>query len=115
MPLLFTYGTLQDEDVQRSTFGRRLTGEPDQLVGFERTLIRIEDPDFVAASGMEEHAIIRYTGRFESRVDGTVYEVTESDLEAADRYEPAGFERVPAVLASGKRAWVYAASGPRRP
>jgi hypothetical protein len=34
MPLLFSYGTLQQEDVQWSTFGRLLEGEPDELPGF---------------------------------------------------------------------------------
>lgn len=39
---------------------------------------------------------------------GTVFEVTEAELAAADRYEPAGYKRVSARLASGKQAWVYA-------
>jgi hypothetical protein len=34
MALLFSYGTLQQPDVQRATFGRLLRGEPDALVGF---------------------------------------------------------------------------------
>jgi len=33
VPLLFSYGTLQEERVQLSTFGRRLSGEPDALPG----------------------------------------------------------------------------------
>ena len=110
MPLLFSYGTLQQEAVQRSTFGRLLRGEPDELVGFEQSLFEVEDPEFVAASGKGGHAIVRYTGRPESRVRGTVFEVTEGELASADRYEPAGYERVSAVLASGRRAWVYAAA-----
>ncbi len=35
MPLLFSYGTLQQEDVQLSTFGRLLQGQRDELLGFE--------------------------------------------------------------------------------
>lgn len=110
MPLLFSYGTLQQESVQRSTFGRRLRGEPDELVGFEQSLLRVEDPAFVAASGKADHAIVRFTGRSESRVKGTALEVTEQELAQADAYEPAGYERVPATLASGRQAWVYAAA-----
>jgi len=34
MPLLFSYGTLQDEPVQRATFGRKLEGSADGLSGF---------------------------------------------------------------------------------
>jgi hypothetical protein len=113
MPLLFSYGTLQRPDVQRSTFGRLLDGEPDALIGFERSLRRVDDPAFVAASGSAEHAIVTCTGREDSRVPGMVFEVRDEELARSDRYEPAGYERVVARLASGRQAWVYAAaSGP---
>ena len=108
MPLLFSYGTLQQEAVQLSTFGRVLAGQPDELVGFEQSLLLIEDPQFVATSGKTHHAIVRLNGRSGSRVRGTVFEVSESELARADRYEPAGYTRVSATLASGKEAWVYA-------
>lgn len=110
MPLLFSYGTLQQEPVQLSTFGRLLHGEPDELIGFEQSLFLIEDPDFVATSGKAYHAIVKYTGRSENRVSGTVFEVTESELARSDAYEPDGYARVTAQLASGREAWVYAAS-----
>ena len=108
MPLLFSYGTLQQEAVQLSTFGRRLRGWSDELLGFEQSVLRIEDPAFVAKSGKADHAIVRSNGRPESRVRGTVLEVTDAELAMADRYEPAGYTRVQASLASGKQAWVYA-------
>lgn len=113
MPLLFSYGTLQQEAVQRSTFGRSLRGAPDELVGFEQAVFMVEDPQFVAASGKADHAIVKFNGRPDSRVRGTVLEVTDAELAQADRYEPAGYTRVSTVLASGKQAWVYAdARGP---
>src|SRR5687767_1940195 len=108
MPLLFSYGTLRQEAVQLSTFGRLLRGEPDELVGFERSLVEVDDPEFVAASGEARHAIVRFNGRGDSRVPGTVFELSDAELAAADRYEPAGYARVSATLASGRRAWVYA-------
>jgi hypothetical protein len=108
MPLLFSYGTLQDESVQRSTFGRPLRGEPDELVGFERAIFTIEDPAFVASSGRADHAIVRPSAEGDGRVRGTVLELTDDDLALSDRYEPAGYARVLAPLASGRRAWVYA-------
>jgi hypothetical protein len=108
VPLLFSYGTLQQEAVQLSTFGRLLEGQPDELVGFEQSSLRIEDPEFVATSGKSEHAIVRFNGRHDSRVRGTVFELSDSELARADAYEPAGYKRVFAMLASGKRAWVYA-------
>jgi hypothetical protein len=51
MPLLFSYGTLQQENVQLSTFGRLLQGQRDELLGFEQSLVRIEDPRMVATRG----------------------------------------------------------------
>ena len=108
MPLLFSYGTLQKQDVQFSTFGRLLAGQPDELVGFEQSLLRITDPVFVATSGKAHHAIVKFNGRSDSRVAGMVFEVSESELTDADQYEPAGYQRISAMLASGKQAWVYA-------
>ncbi|HYB40995.1 MAG TPA: gamma-glutamylcyclotransferase family protein [Candidatus Methylomirabilis sp.] len=108
MPLLFSYGTLRQEAVQLSTFGRLLEGQPDELIGFEQSLLEVEDPQFVATSGKAHHAIVAFNGRGDSRVKGTVFELSESELAVADRYEPAGYKRISTVLASGKRAWVYA-------
>jgi hypothetical protein len=107
MPLLFTYGMLQREDVQLSTFGRVLRGEPDELVGFEESLLEVEDPEFVATSGKAHHAVVRFNGRNDSRVRGVVFEVTEGELASADDYEPAGYTRISTILASGRQAWVY--------
>ena len=108
MPWLFSYGTLQQPAVQRSTFGRLLDGHPDELVGFEQGIFRIEDPAFVATSGKADHAIVTFNGRKDSRVRGMVFEVTDAELEQADGYEPAGYQRVATRLASRKEAWVYA-------
>ena len=108
MPLLFSYGTLQQEDVQMSNFGRVLRGQPDELVGFEQSSLRIEDPQFVAASGKPYHAIVKFNGRNDSRARGTVFEISDAELAKADQYEPAGYKRISAMLASGKQAWVYA-------
>jgi gamma-glutamylcyclotransferase (GGCT)/AIG2-like uncharacterized protein YtfP len=107
MPLLFSYGTLQQENVQRSTFGRVLQGQRDELVGFEQSSITIEDPQVVATSGKTVHTIVRFNGRHDSRVTGTVFEITDEELANADRYEVAAYKRVAATLASGKQAWVY--------
>ena len=110
MPLLFSYGTLQRPDVQLETFGRRLSGWPDELVGFEQKSFRVDDPAFAAKSGTADHTIVAFDGNPESRVKGTVLEVTDGELARSDAYEPEGYLRVEAALASGKRAWVYAAT-----
>lgn len=108
MPLLFSYGTLQQESVQLATFGRLLQGQQDELARFERALVEIEDPQVVAISGHTQHANVTFNGRSESRVSGAVFEITDDELAAADRYEKiASYRRVEVVLASGKQAWVY--------
>jgi hypothetical protein len=115
MPLLFSYGTLQQEDVQLSTFGRLLQGQPDVLIGYEPSLVPIDDPSVAAALGKTHHANATPTGNDTSRLHGTVFEVTDAELAAADLYEaPAAYSRVAAKLASGKIAWVYVHTPPLR-
>ena len=108
MALVFSYGTLQQENVQLSTFGRRLQGQRDELPGFEPSLVKIEDPQVLAASGKTHHANVTFNGRNDSRVSGTAFEITDAELTAADRYEQlAAYKRIAVRLASGKQAWVY--------
>jgi len=105
--LLFSYGTLQQENVQLATFGRRLSGHADELTGFEQSWVPIEDPGVVATSGKTHHPILRFNGVHSSRVAGTVFEISDAELAQADRYEVAAYQRVAASLASGRHAWVY--------
>jgi Gamma-glutamyl cyclotransferase, AIG2-like len=108
MALLFSYGTLQRHDVQLSTFGRLLEGNPDALPGYERSLVPIDDPVVVAATGRTHHANARYNGRRDSHVEGMVLQVTDAELAAADQYEAtAGYVRIEVTLESGRRTWVY--------
>jgi hypothetical protein len=108
MPLLFSYGPLQEPDVQMATFGRYLRGQPDQLVGYQCLAVTVDDAAFVAASGRSEHAMVRFNGRPDNRVTGIAFEVTDDELARSDAYEPAGYMRVLATLESGREAWVYA-------
>jgi gamma-glutamylcyclotransferase (GGCT)/AIG2-like uncharacterized protein YtfP len=107
MPLLFSYGTLQQPGVQRATFGRLLTGRPDALVGFEQALVLIEDPQVLATSGLTHHPIVRPSTDPASRVPGTVFEVSDAEILSADEYEVAAYRRIAVQLASGAQAWVY--------
>lgn len=107
MPLLFSYGTLQQENVQLSTFKRRLAGHPDALVGYEQSMVAIDDPAVVETSGKTHHPIVRPALTTDARVHGTAFVVTEQELEQADAYEVAAYVRVLAPLASGAQAWVY--------
>lgn len=107
MPLLFSYGTLQDEQVQLSVFGRVLLGRKDCLLGYEQSLARVEDPEFVRTSGKSQRWILRPARSDVAQVEGMTFEVTDEELEHTDRYEPVGYRRVVARLASGGQAWVY--------
>ncbi|SDX85059.1 gamma-glutamylcyclotransferase family protein [Lysobacter enzymogenes] len=104
---LFSYGTLQLPAVQQATFGRLLHGDADALVGFRRTLVKIDDAQVVATSGQTHHPIVEPSGDDADRVDGTVFAISADELARADAYEVDDYVRVEAVLASGGRAWVY--------
>jgi len=106
--MIFSYGTLQQQDVQLSTFGRLLHGQADALVGFEPSTVPIDDPRVVAAIGRTHHANVTFNGRNDSRVSGTVFEITDAELAAADEYERlASYKRIAVTLASGAQSWVY--------
>ena len=107
MPKLFSYGTLQREGVQLATFGRRLTGVSDALVGYRQSLVAIDDPEVVRTSGKTHHPIVAFTGHGDDRVAGMVFEITDAELAHADDYEVAAYVRVKAPLAAGLEAWVY--------
>jgi gamma-glutamylcyclotransferase (GGCT)/AIG2-like uncharacterized protein YtfP len=104
---LFSYGTLQSEAVQLANFGRTLAGRPDALVGYRLQMIQILDQEFVVTSGAEYHRNLDFTGSASDSIEGTVFAVTQQELEQADAYEPDGYERVRVNLRSGTQAWVY--------
>jgi len=105
--LIFSYGTLQLEAVQRATFGRLVPTEPDALLGYTLGRVTITDPAVIALSGHAEHHFARPTGRPEDLVEGVVLSVTEAELAAADDYEVDDYTRVSVELASGRTAWLY--------
>ena len=114
MPRLFSYGTLQQEEVQLSTFGRKLDGEKDLLTGYEPSLVKIADPAVASALGKSHHDNITATGDDWSNVQGTVFEVTDAELahgrhlrsavrlQACQRHPRVGQRRV-GLRASGTR------------
>ena len=108
MPRLFSYGTLQQEEVQLATFGRKLDGEKDLVTGYEPALLKITDAAVAARLGKTHHDNIAPTGDDWSNVQGTVFEVTEAELAMADTIEAQfDYKRVNVTLASGNDAWVY--------
>jgi hypothetical protein len=108
MPRLFSYGSLQQEEVQLSTFGRKLAGEKDLLIGYEPSLVKIADPEVAKRLGKLHHDNVTATGDDWSNVQGTVFEVTDDELAKSDTFERQfGYQRVNVNLASGNDAWVY--------
>ncbi|WP_434353726.1 gamma-glutamylcyclotransferase family protein [Psychrobacter sp. HD31] len=108
MQKLFSYGTLQQENVQLETFGRKLNGVQDVLLGYVLGEVRITDPNVLKASGKEYHPILVHTGNDSNEVQGTIFEITDDELAQADEYEVDDYARVSAKFKSGTTAWVYA-------
>jgi orotate phosphoribosyltransferase len=104
---LFSYGTLQLVPVQMSTFGRTLEGTSDELPGFSRSMVKIDDPNVVVTSGKTHHPIVQFTGDPGDMVAGSVFLITRQELLNADKYEVAAYRRIAVTLDSGLRAWVY--------
>ena len=107
---LFSYGTLQLERVQLSTFGRLLNGTPDAMVGYRLEPVEITDPEVIAISGTNLHTNLVLSDDPADAVEGTVFEITTAELAAADDYEVDGYKRVSVRLRSGHEAFVYIAT-----
>ena len=110
MEKLFSYGTLQQKNVQVKTFGRELKGEKDTLLGFYLAEIEIKDEAVIKASGTNIHPILKESDNTSDVVNGTVFEITREELLKADNYEVAEYMRVSAKLISGKTTWIYTES-----
>lgn len=104
---LFSYGTLRHPAVQLATFGRTVDGAADVLPGFSMSMVAITDPDVIATSGETSHPIIRHTGDPADGIEGLVFEISQDELTAADRYEVSDYRRVAVCLRSGLDAFVY--------
>jgi gamma-glutamylcyclotransferase (GGCT)/AIG2-like uncharacterized protein YtfP len=110
MVALFSYGTLRQPEVQLATYGRLLAGSPDEIAGYRLELLAIDDPKVVQVSGAAVHTIARATNDPADRIDGTLFELSDSELHSTDAYETAAYSRIQVVLESGRTAWVYVAA-----
>jgi gamma-glutamylcyclotransferase (GGCT)/AIG2-like uncharacterized protein YtfP len=102
MQKLFTYGTLQNDDIQETIFGRHLQGTPETLIGYVIKEIQIEE-EF----GIVYYPIIMETNNPEDTINGIVYEINSNDLRQADLYEGLHYKRVEVHLQSNEKAWAY--------
>ncbi|MEP2278072.1 DUF4286 family protein [Maribacter sp.] len=96
---LFTYGTLQERDVQLGVFARPLNGFEDEL-----PLYTISDNKVA-----DLYPTLQHTGSKEDAIKGQVYTLTHQELQKADKYEGEAYERIQIQLVSGKNAWAYIA------
>jgi len=72
MEKLFAYGSLKDQDIQESVFGRKLTGINDKLIGYTVKELHIEE-EF----GIAQYPIITATNNPNDSIEGIVYELTQ--------------------------------------
>ena len=107
MEKLFSYGTLKFEHVQIETFGRKLDGEEDALIGYKLCTIKIKDKAIIKTSGTDIHPILKFTGNNTDLVEGIIFELTTSELQQADNYEVEEHKRILGNFHSGNKAWVY--------
>ena len=107
MPLLFSYGTLQLEQVQLETFGRLLKGEKDILEDYQLTMIEITGPEGLRKSNQRFHPIISFSGDKKDQEEGEHFEVTEEEILLADEYEVDDYKRVEVTFKSGKNGYIY--------
>jgi len=107
MPNLFSYGTLQKEQVQIETFGRILQGEKDILTGFKIGMLKITDPEVLRKSNQIYHPILVFSGNMKDEVEGVLFEVTDEEIIRADKYEVDDYKRIEAVFKSGKSGFIY--------
>ena len=104
---LFSYGTLQQKNVQLDTLGRLLEGKHDVLQEYCILELKIEHKSVIKLSGKEIHPILISTGNIKDEVEGTVFGINSSELLMADKYEVDDYSRVEAILKSGTKAWIY--------
>nr|WP_315033875.1 gamma-glutamylcyclotransferase family protein [uncultured Chryseobacterium sp.] len=107
MPYLFSYGTLQKEQVQLETFGRILQGEKDTLTGYKLDKVEITDPEVLRKSGQKFHPVLRFSGNDLDKVEGVLFEVTEEEILQADDYEVDDYKRIETIFASHKKGFIY--------
>ncbi|MFP8891953.1 gamma-glutamylcyclotransferase family protein [Chryseobacterium sp. EZn1] len=107
MPNLFSYGTLQKEQVQLETFGRRLQGEKDTLAGYKLSMLEITDPEVLRKSGQKYHPVLEFSGNNEDEIEGVLFDVTDEEILQADEYEVDDYKRIETVFKSGKIGFIY--------
>ena len=103
----FSYGTIQQEKVQLELYGHPLEGVKDFLPGYKIISIENTDPLSLARGEEQYHRLAVPSGNTGDLVEGTVFQLSNDELELTDRYEPDGYSRIKVQLQSGSEAWIY--------
>ena len=107
---LFSYGTLQRDDVQLELFGRLLHGTKDILKNYKIASIEIKDESFLAKGEERFQKTLVISEDDADFIEGTIFELSAKELSLADTYEPDNYHRIQVTLQSGKEAWIYRAN-----
>ncbi|MEM6541760.1 MAG: gamma-glutamylcyclotransferase family protein [Bacteroidota bacterium] len=94
---LFSYGSLQEEDVQKEVVLRKVSGKKDTVRGY-----RLSSKDV-----KQHYPIAEPTGLGSDTIVGVSLKVSYVELYWIDQYETPFYKRIPVVLKSGKKAWMY--------
>lgn len=97
---LFTYGTLQEKEVQLGVFARELKGFDDKLTHYRVSHMKVADI----------YPTLEHTGEEKDSITGKVYTLSNQELQKADAYEGDAYQRIEIELGSGKKAWTYIAT-----
>ncbi|MEO7922692.1 MAG: gamma-glutamylcyclotransferase family protein [Chitinophagaceae bacterium] len=107
---LFSYGTLQKEEVQIKLFGRLLHGEKDSLPGYRLAAVEVKDEKFLAGKEEKVQRTALPSENKAARIEGMIFELSPREILQADSYEPEEYKRTEVTLSSGKKAWIYLAN-----
>ncbi|WP_432221197.1 gamma-glutamylcyclotransferase family protein [Flavobacterium sp. TMP13] len=102
MEQLFSYGTLQSEEIQIQVFNKLLTGTADQLLGYKLKDLKIEE-EF----GMEDYFVAIPSENPQDAIKGVLFDISTEDLDKADLFESKSYKRVEIILKSGTTAWIF--------
>ena len=78
---LFFFFSLQLDRVHLETYCRLLEGVKDSLLNYKLDKLKITDDEVIKKSGKEFHPIAMKTGISNDMINGTIYEITEEELD----------------------------------
>ena len=93
---VFTYGTLCNPSVRRGLLGHEVLTTPAELLGWEKSTVRIGSTKYPAILPNPEKS-----------VQGLVFQILPQELKQLDEYETGAYHRRKVTLADGCEAWVY--------